>query len=270
MVAHCALCLDEGKLRCVACNGIQYCSKQCQKADWKVHKLICKSFSEHMNNCPSQKQYSIIVFPKDEEAPRFEWTLFEPGTYNAKIPPPKKVYVQELGFEFYGVNCNNSNNPIAYFEEDSTDLLEIDPELARLHREGHVLAWGCHCPEDRRKTSDLSCTPAEFRHAVDALTKSHYKDSLRVKEVISRKTGGVLAVRLTCAGDKLFFGHPTYESQIEPRSILSKESQIPCPVADKVGIPLIIRKEPPTLSWRDRDFESRRENHNAAMLNPPS
>ncbi|KAI4639967.1 hypothetical protein J4E93_008766 [Alternaria ventricosa] len=275
-------------------------------ADWKVHKLICKSFSEHMNNRPSQKHYSIIVFPKDEEAPRFEWTLFEPGTYNAKIPSPKKAYVQELGFEFYGVNCNNRNNPIGYFEEDSTDyttkrhiagkhlgllftrnlgsfeeplpedipinksLMDIDPELARLHGKGHVLAWGCHCPEDRRKTSDLNCTPADFRHAVDALRKNHYKDSLRAKEVISRKTGGVLAVRLTCVGDKLFFGHPTYESQIEPRSILSKDSQVPCPVADKVGIPLIIRKEPPALSWRDRDFESRRENHNAAMLNPPT
>jgi hypothetical protein len=74
-----------------------------------------------MKDRPSQKHYSIIVFPKDEEAPRFEWVLFESGTYNANIPSPKKAWVQELGFEFYGINHKNSDNPIGKFEEDSFD-----------------------------------------------------------------------------------------------------------------------------------------------------
>jgi hypothetical protein len=148
-------------------------------------------------------------------------------------------------------------------------LLPIDPELAQFHGRCHVLAWGCHCPADKRKTAGLNCTPADFRHAVDALRSNHVKDTRRAKKVISRKNGGVVAVRLSCDGDKLYFQDATYESKLEPRAILNKESEIPTPVADKIGIPLIVRKEPPALLWRDRKLEARKDNHIAEMLNPP-
>ena len=39
----------EGKrslLRCGGCRMSQYCSKECQKGDWKTHKVFCKSMAE--------------------------------------------------------------------------------------------------------------------------------------------------------------------------------------------------------------------------------
>lgn len=33
---------DVKLLRCSGCNEIEYCSKACQKSDWKVHKALCK------------------------------------------------------------------------------------------------------------------------------------------------------------------------------------------------------------------------------------
>jgi len=39
----CGNCLsDKTTKRCGACKRIKYCSKACQKADWKKHKNICK------------------------------------------------------------------------------------------------------------------------------------------------------------------------------------------------------------------------------------
>ena len=38
----CFLCLQPSKLKCSRCLTIQYCSKECQKQDWKVHKNNCK------------------------------------------------------------------------------------------------------------------------------------------------------------------------------------------------------------------------------------
>jgi hypothetical protein len=43
--AHrCFVCRGKGKpklMTCTACKAVRYCSKQCQKRDWKVHKTRC-------------------------------------------------------------------------------------------------------------------------------------------------------------------------------------------------------------------------------------
>ncbi|KAF9733843.1 hypothetical protein PMIN04_012859 [Paraphaeosphaeria minitans] len=36
-------CEKEARLTCVKCKLVQYCSKECQIADWTFHKAICKS-----------------------------------------------------------------------------------------------------------------------------------------------------------------------------------------------------------------------------------
>lgn len=35
-------CANEGKLFCSKCHKVQYCGKECQIADWRVHKVYCK------------------------------------------------------------------------------------------------------------------------------------------------------------------------------------------------------------------------------------
>jgi hypothetical protein len=45
--ASCQVC-EKGKAEgiklsfCIACRSVSYCSRACQKADWKTHKIICK------------------------------------------------------------------------------------------------------------------------------------------------------------------------------------------------------------------------------------
>ncbi len=38
---HCAQCGEPCSQKCMQCGKTAYCSKACQKADWKGHKLTC-------------------------------------------------------------------------------------------------------------------------------------------------------------------------------------------------------------------------------------
>lgn len=38
-----ALTSDEALLRCSRCKVAKYCCAECQRADWKIHKQVCKS-----------------------------------------------------------------------------------------------------------------------------------------------------------------------------------------------------------------------------------
>ena len=44
MVYHCSNCnkIGEGFQKCGGCKRLAYCSKECQKNDWKKHKTDCK------------------------------------------------------------------------------------------------------------------------------------------------------------------------------------------------------------------------------------
>ena len=45
----CILCLEPSKLKCSRCLTAQYCGKECQKKDWKVHKNNCKDNNSDEN-----------------------------------------------------------------------------------------------------------------------------------------------------------------------------------------------------------------------------
>ena len=50
----CFLCLNPSRLKCSRCLTIQYCSKECQKKDWKVHKNNCEDSNCYDNNYMDQ------------------------------------------------------------------------------------------------------------------------------------------------------------------------------------------------------------------------
>ena len=33
--------------KCGKCKFIKYCSKECQRKDWKYHRVVCKTFGKH-------------------------------------------------------------------------------------------------------------------------------------------------------------------------------------------------------------------------------
>lgn len=72
---YCHKCEDEEKLkRCSRCKKILYCSKECQKEDWKKHKIECDKIIE----LKEKENHSIkIEEPKVEGNNRiFFYNLF--------------------------------------------------------------------------------------------------------------------------------------------------------------------------------------------------
>lgn len=61
----CAVCSKPAPLKCSSCKSIHYCDTDCQKEDFKVHKIICKVYSEFdMNTRPSPNHHLAFVFPE--------------------------------------------------------------------------------------------------------------------------------------------------------------------------------------------------------------
>ena len=46
----CHVCKNLTRKKCGGCNNIFYCSKECQRTDWKEHKKICKKKSSYIFN----------------------------------------------------------------------------------------------------------------------------------------------------------------------------------------------------------------------------
>ncbi|THY20174.1 hypothetical protein D6D02_01974 [Aureobasidium pullulans] len=85
---QCAVCSEPGKL-CGSCENIHYCGPVCQKADWKVHKLLCRSFKA-ARDPPGPDMMRVIAFPFHSAKPEFLWMPIKPG--EVKRPLPGKFF----------------------------------------------------------------------------------------------------------------------------------------------------------------------------------
>ncbi|KAF1915812.1 hypothetical protein BDU57DRAFT_515552 [Ampelomyces quisqualis] len=156
--------------------------------------------------------------------------------------------------------CNTEIDP-------SRSLVTVDQELADFFR-GHVLAAGTHFPGDlERKASSLDLGPLDFRHVVDSLRMLYCQCEEDFRGALIKRD--IKAVRLNCEADTQFMDRAGIEGVLEPKSLLLAESEIPTPVADKIGMPLIVRKLPPAVAWRDPRRPCRLINDKSGMLNPP-
>lgn len=291
MSTDCASCDEHATLACSGCNTIRYCSQACQKADWSIHKIICKKYKEFLLTSPGPDHHSAIYFSPDKPQPRFIWVRYEHGHDH-----PSLESLSGLGFGgTEGLNEVSHNVMLARhsephhivlslpevknlcpcctsYQKPNKSLIKVDEEVADFFR-GPVLAFGKYCKGNPvHAPSDLDLGPMAFRHVVNALRHIYCQCEDETRLIFHNedlRVNGITAVRLNCVGDKYFLKRPTFESVREVASSPSTATYFPTPVADKIGLPLIVRQVPPAVLWRDLSRPSRLENGNASMLNPP-
>jgi hypothetical protein len=69
----CTVCNAENPNHCARCQSASYCSPECQKKDWPIHKTLCKGWKPFLTTKPND-HYSIgIMLPVDSSKPRRIW-----------------------------------------------------------------------------------------------------------------------------------------------------------------------------------------------------
>ena len=71
----CSTCNTACTSRCNGCKVARYCSKDCQRADWPLHKKVCKDFAGDAAspNRPSPGHRRILFFPACDKKPAIVW-----------------------------------------------------------------------------------------------------------------------------------------------------------------------------------------------------
>ncbi|KAL8953102.1 MAG: hypothetical protein Q9222_001040 [Ikaeria aurantiellina] len=68
----CCSCFAPAPTKCRQCGAAWYCSVECQRKDWTFHKYVCAQFRDFIHQ-PDPTLIRAILFPEDEENPRFVW-----------------------------------------------------------------------------------------------------------------------------------------------------------------------------------------------------
>ncbi|KAJ6467949.1 hypothetical protein C8R47DRAFT_1325878 [Mycena vitilis] len=64
----CYTCFKEANIplsRCSGCHRISYCSPECQKVDWKMHKPMCKAISAVEKSDPTAAAHFLSTIPSE-------------------------------------------------------------------------------------------------------------------------------------------------------------------------------------------------------------
>jgi hypothetical protein len=223
----CSMCNRLGLHQCNGCMCIRYCSSQCQKDDWKTHKLICKSYSKFMKSAKSggeDNQRVGIFFPEDDGFPHFtKIVVHKVETNNGHIgiffsfdDAPEYDYSSAASLQVWNHQTTNLllNRPMpsalilvgrlskhnkAYIEgqfvgKPNKAVRLLSTELSNSFK-GPLLIMS----EDR----DLDAT--DFRHAVDNLGVFHWSFTHNRLEDDSPPYKWAHGVKVNCEGDRVRF-----------------------------------------------------------------
>lgn len=110
--ALCTTCNTATTKVCGQCESAHYCSKDCIKADRKLHKLLCATYANFKkSNRPSKEHSRAISFPADGNSPEFVWLkhklVLTPGQ-------TQDLYQMPELRPFLGVGDCLSDSPLRY------------------------------------------------------------------------------------------------------------------------------------------------------------
>ncbi|CAI2167999.1 13289_t:CDS:1 [Funneliformis geosporum] len=149
----CGVCQKPSTSQCAKCHQIYYCSKKCQKEDWKKHKISCGKLSvvkaneiidrtEVAMNMPTSsfpndksemlKHFTDMMFGIDKDNVANDWYVPDFEQEYAKIYPQEKDQIRILGSSKSSLkNLHFAESFINVDFEDFTHLMKRWSECSK-------------------------------------------------------------------------------------------------------------------------------------------
>ena len=264
----CILCDKPDADFCEGCKSTRYCSKECQQTDWPTHKLLCADFSSFdPSSRPSTEHFRAILFPVDEEKPKFIWldcNLFtdeniDSGRYH--IPEIRTFLGPYTSPRHAAIHYNLSLNrglsdTIHIFHRDgflvdgskpNKSILSITTTTAGQKHDwrGPIIAFGkLGLGTDQRFCKDLDMN--DFRHIADYFLSYKTEPTPTPQQYPSTTIKGVM---INCIGDQKMFGKPRFEAvEVSSTDLIFSEHDT-SQIADRIDLPIFTRRCPPNPLW---------------------
>jgi hypothetical protein len=118
-----------------------------------------------------------------------------------------------------------------------------------------VVPWTSRCFRIQWRDRPYHLTPLDLHHIIDNMRAEHFESGREFKIYQEGSVEKVKGVRMNCHGDHKICHQRTQVNVDVAKVLCSQDSDLPSPLADKIGVVLVIRKVPNTLAWRGRHFE---------------
>jgi hypothetical protein len=84
MLSVCAVCLATADKKCGKCNEVTYCSVECQRKDWPLHKIICNASAgnleqllQRLKTIVFESQQANYISIRDDAGKKLDKHIFE-------------------------------------------------------------------------------------------------------------------------------------------------------------------------------------------------
>jgi len=265
---------------CGRCKSSSYCSKECQIADWKVHKILCATLRS-FTTPPQEYLRRAIVFPQDDETPKWTWvtgkidgdkhdlnslrTILDNGVLNpqdksnafprferilrndvrGRIPRHTLLMVSRKDFHTDGSRLNKS---VAKATNGQMKIPWRGP-IVFMARKGQATSEPNVSILPAQHLSDSEdMTTHDFRDVVDILS-TYARAGAAFSKIMPLRTAR--AVRINCPGHMSATGQPRYvAAEMHTSKPIFVSSSRNCNMPFMLGLPLCAQQLPLDEDWR--------------------
>lgn len=233
------MCSSPTSQKCSTCEGVSYCSKTCEKADWHVHKFICKKLVPigYRNNVFWPINIAV-VFPEANRAPSFtefrsrnhsshrtyhyedQYSNYDDGRYH----PAQQLLGSQIrptftitGNVLRSRSRSGNQLELYYLEGPSTGGTALNRSIASVTAGRATQPW--RGPAIAVKVATPVATPPQYlnmdmldlRDIIDQLCAFPAVDISDPSTTPAAAKIEVSAVRINCPGDQAL-GRPKFEA----------------------------------------------------------
>ncbi|OTB00903.1 hypothetical protein M426DRAFT_26132 [Hypoxylon sp. CI-4A] len=252
---RCVICDEPNAFLCERCKGCRYCSRQCQRADWPTHKMLCAGYLKFdATTRPTENHFKAIQFPLDRSNPQLVWVYgsFDDisKTFFMKGAPVQNTPVERNPASHRKLSntihvCSRATDRVhgSSLNQCVEDIIATQPYPCH-DWQGSFLVYGMNGSGPKASFKDIDMY--DFRQAIDYFI-SHGRR--RPVPTITPET--IKGVRINCPGDRMMFKKPEYEAvDVLSTDYIFVDHDV-SDMANRMELPIITRRCRPDPIWED-------------------